>query len=94
VAAWYERAGEPLVVIFHPPVQTEDFGTHKDYPCVIGEHRGQKIVVGSWKMVHLTDSTTCHCVLSRLDERAELPAVMNAIAPVLRSRPSPGHMHP
>lgn len=81
VAARYERDGEFLAAIFHPPVKREDFGSHKDYPCVVGKHRGHAVTVGEWKLVHLTDPTTCHCVLSRLDEHAELPAVMRLLAP-------------
>lgn len=81
VAAVYDRRGEFLATVFHRPVQREDFGTHRDYPCVIGKHRGHKVEVGRWKLVHLTDPTTCHCVLSRLDERSELPAVLSAVAP-------------
>ncbi len=81
VAAEYARNGEFLATVFHQPVRREDFGTHRDYPCVIGEHRGHKVEVGPWKLVHLTDPTTCHCVLTRLDEHTELPAVLAAVAP-------------
>lgn len=80
-AAKYSRNGEFLGAIFHRPVYREDFGTHRDYECVIGKHRGHAVAVGEWKLVHLTDATTCHCVLSKLDERKDLPAVMNAVAP-------------
>jgi hypothetical protein len=80
VAARYERNGEFLAAIFHPPVKREDFGSHKDYECVVGKHRGHAVSVGEWKLVHLTDPTTCHCVLSRLDEHSELPAVMRVLA--------------
>ena len=83
IAARYARNGELLGAIFHPPVEREHFGTHKDYPCVIGRHRGHQVAVGDWKLVHLTDPTTCHCVLSRLDEATELPLVMDKLAPAL-----------
>ena len=69
------------MLLFHRPVQKEDYGTHKDHACVVGKHRGHKVEVGQWRLVHLTDPTTCHCVLSRLDEQTELPAVMAAVAP-------------
>ncbi len=91
VAATYERDGEFLATIFHAPVKKENFGTHKDYPCVIGKHHGHKIEVGSWKMVHLTDSTTCHCILSQLDEALELPAVMAAVAPRITATRAHNH---
>lgn len=79
VAAEYDRGGEFLGTIFHRPVQQEDFGTHKDYACVIGQHHGHKVEVGSWKLIHITDPTTCHCILSQLSEQADLPAVIGAI---------------
>lgn len=80
-AAMYMRNGEFLGAIFHPPVQQEAFGTHKDYSCVIGQHRGHAVAVGDWKLVHLTDATTCHCVLSKLNEHTELPSVLATVAP-------------
>lgn len=89
VAASYVRDGEFLATIFHTPVKKEFFGTHKDYPCAVGKHHGHKVEVGSWKMVHLTDPSTCHCVLSQLDEALELPAVMAAVAP----RAATAHTH-
>lgn len=91
IAARYLRNGEFMAAIFHRPVQQEDFGTHRDRPCVIGQHRGHKVQVGEWKLVHLTDPTTCHCVLSRLDEETELPEVLAAVAP--DSSPSAAHQH-
>lgn len=86
VAACYARGTEFLATIFHAPVKQEDFGTHKDYPCVVGQHRGHKVDVGDWKLVHLTDAATCHCILSRLDEMHELPLVFSKVAP--RSKPN------
>lgn len=88
-AARYSRNGEFLGAIFHRPIQSEEFGTHKDYECVIGQHRGHAVAVGEWKLVHVTDATTCHCVLSKLDETFELPAVLVAVAP--RSELRKGH---
>ncbi|MEK6676462.1 MAG: zf-HC2 domain-containing protein [Planctomycetota bacterium] len=93
VAARYDRAGEFLGVLFHPPVLREDFGTHKDRSCVVGKHRGHKVPVGEWSLVHLTDPSTCHCVLSRLDEATELPAVMAAVAPGSASTIGATHDH-
>lgn len=100
VAARYDRQGQLLAAIFHPPVRKEDFGSHKDYPCVIGQHRGHMVAVDGWKMVHVTDPTTCHCVLSQLDDSSELPAVLAAVAPLSRSLEGGGaeghedHLHP
>lgn len=83
IAAAYNRSGEFLAVVFHPPVKREEFGSYKNFPCVIGEHCGHKIEIGEWKLVHLTDPTTCHCLLSRLDEHSEMPSVLAVIAPKL-----------
>jgi len=87
-AARYSRNGEFVGAIFHRPVQREHFGTHKDYDCVIGQHHGHAVAVGDWRLVHLTDATTCHCVLSKLDEKLELPAVLTAVAPHSANEPS------
>ncbi|MBW7905328.1 MAG: zf-HC2 domain-containing protein [Phycisphaerae bacterium] len=81
VAARYDRNGELLGAIFHPPVLREDFGTHEDRECVVGKHRGHAVEVGEWSLIHVTDPTTCHCVLSRLDMESGLPAIMAAVAP-------------
>jgi hypothetical protein len=81
VAVRYDRDGELLGAIFHPPVLREDFGTHEDRECVVGKHRGHAVEVGEWSLVHVTDPTTCHCVLSRLDMESGLPAIMAAVAP-------------
>ncbi len=95
IAASYDRAGEFLAAVFHPPMKHEKYGSHEDYPCVIGDKCGHKVQVGEWKLVHLTDPTTCHCLLSRLDEQSEMPAVMNAIAPDLPdSRSAQEQRHP
>lgn len=92
IAVRYSRGSEFLGAIFHRPVQREEFGTHKDYECVVGKHRGHAVAVGEWKLVHLTDPTTCHCVLSKLDEIRELPPVMKALAP--NSVPAEHHHGP
>ncbi len=93
VAARYGRSGEFLGVVFHPPVLREHFGTHKDHSCVVGKHRGHKVPVSEWALVHLTDPTTCHCVLSRLDEATELPAVMAALVPAIANVPGHDDLH-
>lgn len=95
IAAAYDRDGEFLAAVFHPPMKHEKFGSHENYPCVIGEHCGHKVQVGEWKLIHLTDPTTCHCLLSRLDEKTEIPTVMAAIAPELSEQGGvDAHHHP
>ncbi|MEW6250813.1 MAG: zf-HC2 domain-containing protein [Planctomycetota bacterium] len=96
LAAQYARGAEVLIALFHPPVLQEEYGTHRDLPCIIGPHRGHMTVAGEWRLVHLTDPTTCHCVLSRLDPDQELPSVMAALAPGVMPRErdeSPGQPH-
>lgn len=81
VAARYATNGKFMATIFHSPVAKEDYGSYKNHSCVVGKAHGHKVEVGDWRLVHLTDRTTCHCVLSQLDEEKELPAVLDAIAP-------------
>ncbi len=95
IAVAYDRDGEFLAAVFHPPMKHEKFGSHENNPCVIGKQCGHKVQVGEWKLVHLTDPTTCHCLLSRLDEQSEMPAVMKAIAPQeLSTAGNHGDAHP
>lgn len=79
IAAEYLDNGELLATIFHPPVHPENYQTYRDHPCVVGRHRGHVVEVGPWRLAHLTDATTCHCVLSKLDAESELPLVMSAV---------------
>ncbi len=81
VAVRYDRDGEFLAMIFHPPVLEEDYGTHEDRECVIGKHRGHAVEVGEWALVHVTDATTCHCILSRLDPMTELAPIVVEVVP-------------
>ncbi len=91
-AATYRRGTEFIGTVFHRAIHIEDYGTHRDHPCVIGEHRGHQVQVGEWRLVHVTDATTCHCVLSRLDDTTELPPVLRAVAPGFQPRTD--HSHP
>lgn len=95
IAASYDREGEFLAAVFHPPMKHQRYGARENFPCVIGKKCGHKVQVGEWKLIHLTDPTTCHCLLSRLDEQAEIPQVMAAIAPKLpESEPKESHRQP
>lgn len=91
-AATYRRGSEFIGTIFHRAIHPEDYGTHRDRPCVVGEHRGHQVQVGGWRLVHVTDATTCHCVLSRLDETQELPPILQALAPAIQ--PGAGDSRP
>lgn len=88
-AAIYRRNGEFVGTIFHRAIHPEDYGTYRDHPCVVGEHRGHRVEVGEWRLIHVTDATTCHCVLSRLDEKTELPPILDAVAPHSGSASNP-----
>jgi hypothetical protein len=81
VAAQYRRGDEPLMIFFHPPVDKERLGVHREQPCLVGHTHGHKVEVGAWRLVHFTDQTTCHCLLSTLNVESELPAVFAAVAP-------------
>lgn len=93
VAACYERDGQFLGALFHPPVLQEDFGTHEDRECVVGDHRGHAVEVCEWRLVHVTDPSTCHCVLSTLDESTELPPILSALAPNIQPGSEAPHGH-
>ncbi|HUW81172.1 MAG TPA: zf-HC2 domain-containing protein [Phycisphaerae bacterium] len=81
IAACYRLDQQPLLVFFHPPADKMYLGIHTASPCRIGQWRGSQVEVGRWRLVHFTDPTTCHCVLSTLDLQSELPAVLAALAP-------------
>jgi hypothetical protein len=92
IAASYRSENNLMIVFFHPPVDRDRLGVHKEMPCVVGNHYGHRVDVGPWKLVHFTDPTTCHCVLSTLDVESELPAVFAAVAPDFAAIPG-GHGH-
>jgi hypothetical protein len=95
VAARYMRDGELLGFVFHPPILQMRFGERENRSCSVGKLHGQAVDVGEWTLSHLTDPSTCHCVLTKLDKASELPAVMAAIAPGSDAFPPPaGHSHP
>ncbi len=93
VAARYARNGELLGFVFHPPILRMRFGDRENRSCFIGKIQGHAVDVGDWTLSHLTDPTTCHCVLTRRD-KSELPAIMAAIAPgVLENAGQGDHPH-
>ncbi|GMU20794.1 MAG: hypothetical protein AMXMBFR13_08900 [Phycisphaerae bacterium] len=79
VAAEYRRGDEPLFVFFHPPVDQTRLGVHSESHCHVAGREGHRVEVGPWRLVHFTDPTTCHCLLSRLDE-PDLTAVLQSVA--------------
>lgn len=95
IAARYERDGELLGFVFHPPILQMRFGERENRACFIGKVHGHAVDIGEWTLSHLTDATTCHCVLTRLDKTHALPEVMAAIAPGVETAvPPAGHEHP
>lgn len=81
VAARYRSGTEPLVVFFHPPVENTRLGVHAESHCHVAGREGQRVEVGPWRLMHFTDATTCHCLLSKLSSEADQLAVFQAIAP-------------
>lgn len=84
VAARYRRDGEPLVVFFHPPLARTRMGVHRESQCHVAGREGQRVEVGPWQLLHFTDPTTCHCLLSRVQDEALQSAIFAAIAPRFR----------
>jgi hypothetical protein len=42
---------------------------------------GYCVETGPWRLIHFTDPTTCHCILSKLTSDSDLKAVMAAVSP-------------
>ena len=81
IAATYRSGTEPLVVFFHPPIDPTKLGLHRESHCHVAGREGQRVEVGPWRLIHFTDPTTCHCLLIKSDEDADILAVMERIAP-------------
>jgi hypothetical protein len=92
VAARYMREGELLGFVFHPPILQMRFGERENRSCSVGKLHGQTVDVGEWTLSHLTDPSTCHCVLTKLDQASELPEILALIAPSLAA--GEGDHHP
>lgn len=92
VAARYRRGDEPLMVFFHPPV-SQRMGVHRQSHCIVGGHEGHRVEVGAWQLLHFTDPSTCHCLLSNLQDESDLAAVMGRIAPRFSEMPAPPTGH-
>jgi hypothetical protein len=93
VAARYRRGAEPLFVFFHPPVNKQFLGTHHESHCAVAGGAGHCVEVGAWRLIHFTDPTTCHCLLSNLHDGPEMDAVLAALAPQFGDfRESPASM--
>ncbi len=95
VAARYQRGDELVCAIFHPAMsQAPGPDGQKRCTCTVGQHGGCMESRGQWNLLRVTeatgcrctpeacqcDPTTCHCVVSRLNEPAELPAIVAAIS--------------
>lgn len=91
VAARYRRGREPLMVFFHTPVARTEFGVHRESQCHVAGREGQRVEVGLWRLIHFTDPTTCHCLLSKLDKESEIFAIMQSIAPEFSNKTDMPH---
>jgi hypothetical protein len=85
LVACYKRGQEPLIVFLHQPTNKERFGVRSEMSCLVEGREVHSVEAGPWRLVHFTDPTTCHCVLSTLDTEKELPAVFAAIAPEFKT---------
>lgn len=81
IAAVYRRNNEPLFVFFHPPVNLEKLGVHRESHCDVAGRSGHCVEVGGWRLMHFTDPTTCHCLLSRIEDQQQVEAVLAAVSP-------------
>lgn len=87
VAAVYDRGEEPLVVFFHPTINNEQSGGYQEMPCIVGERHGHQVQVGDWRLMHLMDPTTCHCVLTKLNpDSGTLAEIVRIVAPDYETR--------
>lgn len=91
VAAIYHRDDEILMTFFHPTADNARVSNYEEMPCIVGEHHGGEIEVGSWRLMHFMDETTCHCVLTILANDSELPEIVEIIAPDMK--PGTPHHH-
>lgn len=82
IAATYEAGGQPLFLIFHSA--GDNISGPQGTACRIGDLRASQMEAGPWTLVHVADETTCHCVLSTLDDE-ELTAVAWAVSPLLEA---------
>ncbi len=81
IAARYRRDDEPLVVFFHAPTDQTRTGVHTESHCQVAGREGQCVTVGPWRLLHFTDPTTCHCLLSRIDSPELQRDIFAALAP-------------
>jgi anti-sigma factor RsiW len=89
-AARYRRAdGEPVFVFFHSPVSKTLMGVHRESHCDLAQG-SHCVEVGPWQLIHYTDPTTCHCLLSRVRDESQLRAILAAISSGLAST-APSH---
>lgn len=78
VAATYDHKGDPVFLIFHP--MTDNTSGPSGTSCKVGELHGSQIEVGRWRLLHIMDATTCHCVLTTMDPGPELEDLVRAVA--------------
>lgn len=91
IAATYEGDGTPLFLIFHPT--SDNVKGPKETSCRIGDLHAGQIEAGRWRLVHVMDESTCHCVLSTLQDES-LQSVVQAVSPGLTAGSAVGaHCH-
>ena len=56
-------------------------GIHQQSPCHVAGHGGYQVEVGPWRLIHFTDPTTCHCLISNIRNETDLHNILAIIAP-------------
>lgn len=83
-AARYRRDsdGDMVFTCFHRPMNKTLLGVHRESHCALakGSHA---VEAGPWQLIHFTDPTTCHCLLSRETSEPLLREMLAAISPQL-----------
>ncbi|GMU23830.1 MAG: hypothetical protein AMXMBFR13_39080 [Phycisphaerae bacterium] len=86
IAARYVSGRQPLFVFFHPPTDREHTGKYQEQPCLVGDYHGRQVEIGPWRLVHVTDSATCRCILTTLVLESQLPPILKAVTPDSEAR--------
>ncbi len=89
IAANYDRAGEPVFLIFHSTKDNTRNGS--SMTCMVGGLCGSQMEVPPWRLLHMMDDTTCHCVLTTMEPGKMLESLVHAVAPNLA--PPASHHH-
>lgn len=71
--------GQDVLVMQCPPGMRKAYGERECLPCQVGGRPGQIVREGACRLVHLESENVCVCIVSTLDERHDLPALVEAL---------------